>query len=312
MAMVENRFSLTILKLIVSLLFLLVFINQTNAQKTGDATIIDSRHYSQVFGEVRNYRIFLPPDYYSNPEKKYPVIYFYHGWAQRYFGSASKYADYDKGDENNGDNISNFVAAHDVIVVKPDGYNRRENEDYFKHPYNVEWMDTYRQFPIYFPEIVDYIDTHFHTIADREHRAISGLSMGGFMAFWIGGKYPQLVSAAGSFCGSAEFLVGPVDFPFYYRHIDMYKNYGGINVRLNYGDKDRLRGFHEELNMVWPQVMDNYEFKIYDAGHSTCGLSDMFGFFLKTFENPPVKPLKWDHIDVYPEFCTWYHNPGKC
>jgi len=59
-----------------SLLLLLVFINQTNAQKPGDVTIIDSRHYSQAFGEVRNYRIFLPPDYYSNPNKKYPVIYF--------------------------------------------------------------------------------------------------------------------------------------------------------------------------------------------------------------------------------------------
>jgi len=303
--MVKNRSLKNIPELIVHLILLLVFVNQTNAQKAGNVTIIDSRHYSEVFGEVRNYRIFLPPDYYNNPNKKYPVIYFYHGWAQRYFGSASQYADYDKGDENKGDNISNFVSSHDVIVVKPDGYNRRENEDYFKQPYNVEWLDTYRQYPIYFPEFVDYIDTHYHTIADRDHRAISGLSMGGFMAFWIGGKYPHLVSAAGSFCGSAEFLAGPVDFPFYYRHIDMYKNYGGMNVRLNYGDKDRLRGFHQELNKVWPQVMDNYEFKIYDAGHSTCGLGDLFSFLLKTFENPPIKPLKWNHIDVYPEFSVW-------
>jgi hypothetical protein len=158
MAMGKYRFLKTLLKLIVNLLLLLVFINQTIAQKAGDVTIIDSRHYSQVFGEVRNYRIFLPPDYYSNPNKKYSVIYFY---------------------------------------------------------------------------------------------------------------------------------------------------YGGMNVRLNYGDKDRLHGFHEELNKVWPQVMDNYEFKIYDAGHSACGLGDMFGFLLKTFENPPQKPLKWDHIDVYPEFSVW-------
>jgi len=31
----------------------------------------------------------------------------------------------------------------------------------------------------------------------------------------------------------------------------------------------------------------------------------MFGFILKTFENPPQKPLKWDHNDVYPEFSVW-------
>jgi hypothetical protein len=34
----------------------------------------------------------------------------------------------------------------------------------------------------------------------------------------------------------------------------------------------------------------------------------MFSFFLKTFDNPPPRPLKWDHIDVYPEFSIWnYH-----
>ena len=51
----------------------------------GDVTIIDSRHYSNVFGEIRNFRVFLPPGYYENPQKRYPVIYFYHGWSQTVF-----------------------------------------------------------------------------------------------------------------------------------------------------------------------------------------------------------------------------------
>src|ERR1035437_11175048 len=169
----------------------------------GEVTIIDSRHYSNVFGEIRNYRIFLPPDYYDNPQKKYPVIYFLHGCSQRYFGSGGdEYSQYDKGEENKGDNIANFVSKHDVIVVKSDGYNRNPDEKYYVTPYNVDPVETYRQFPIYFPELINYIDANYKTIADREHRAISGLSMGGFMAFWIGGKYPHLFSAAGSFCGS--------------------------------------------------------------------------------------------------------------
>jgi hypothetical protein len=54
--------------------------------------------------------------------------------------------------------------------------------------------------------------------------------------------------------------------------------------------------------------MDNYEFKIYDAAHSTCGLGDMFGFLLNTFKNPPAKPAKWAHTDVYPEFTVWDYN----
>ena len=290
---------------IVSLFLLLTFAFHSNAQNAGDTTIIDSKHYSNVFGETRNYRIFLPPGYFDNPQKKYPVIYFLHGWSQRYFGSSNSYADFDKGDDNKGDNIANFVSNHEVIVVKSDGYNRSPDEKYYVRPYNIGPVETYRQFPIYYPELIGYIDSHYNTIADREHRAISGLSMGGFMTFWIGGKYPHLFSAAGNFCGSPEFVVGPKDFPVEYRHIDMYKNYGGMKLRLNYGDKDFIRGYHQDMNRIWPHIMDNYEYEIYDAEHSTCGLSEMFRFLLRTFENPPAKPLTWDHIDAYPQFSVW-------
>ncbi len=270
-----------------------------------DVTIIDSRHYSNVFGETRNYRVFLPPGYFGHPEQRYPVIYFYHGWSQRYFGSSNPYGDFDKGDENGGDNIANFVAGHDVIIIKADGYNRSPDEPYYVRPYNIGPVETYRQFPLYFPELVAHVDGHYRTIADREHRGISGLSMGGFMTFWIGGKYPDLLSAAGSFCGSAEFVVGPKDLPVEYRHLDMYNNYGGMNVRLHYGDKDFIRGYHDDLNRVWPQVIDNYDFKMFHAAHSTCGLGEMFSFILKTFEHPPARPAKWSHTDVYPDFSIW-------
>jgi len=281
----------------------------TRAQHADSVTIIDSRHYSNVFGEIRNYRIFLPPGYFDNPQKKYPVIYFLHGWSQRYFGDGGqKFDEFDKGGDNKGDNIANFVSTHPVIVVKSDGYNRVPGEQYYLRPYNIDPVETFRQFPLYYPELIDYIDTHYRTLADREHRAISGLSMGGFMTFWIGGKYPQLFSGAGNFCGSAEFIVGPRNFPVEYQHLDMYKNYAGMNLRLNYGDKDFIRSYHQDLNRIWPLVMDNYEYKIYDAEHSTCGLGEMFGFLFNTFKNPPARPLRWDHIDVYPEFSVWNYK----
>ena len=45
--------------------------------------------------------VFLPPGYNENITKRYPVIYFFHGWAQRYFGEmADGYSDYEKGDDN--------------------------------------------------------------------------------------------------------------------------------------------------------------------------------------------------------------------
>jgi S-formylglutathione hydrolase FrmB len=274
-----------------------------------EAAIIDSRHYSNVFGEIRNFRIFLPKGYSANSQKRYPVIYFFHGWGQRYFGEGSdEYAGYDKGSQNKGDNIANYVAKHDVIVVKADGYNRRNNEEYYRRPYNVLPVETYRQFPIYFPELVNFIDGHYRTIADRQHRAVSGLSMGGFMTFFLAAKYPHMVSSAGSFCGAPEFTIGPIDFPVEYKHMDMYRNLEGINVRLHFGDKDFIRSYHNDMNRMWSQVMDNYKWKIYDAEHSTCGLGEMFDTILSTFDHPLPKPAKWNHTEVYPEFDVWgYH-----
>ena len=278
-------------------------------QKHENVTIIDSRHYSNVLGETRNYRIFLPPGYYENLQKRYPVIYFYHGWSQRYFGSGPDgYNHFEKGDDNSGDNIADFVSKNKVIVVKPDGFNRSQDEEYYLRPYNIGPVETSRQFPLYFPELVSHIDASYNTISDRNHRAISGLSMGGFMAFWIGGKYPDLICAIGNFCGSAEFVNGPKDFPVEYKHIDMFKNYKGVKVRLNYGDEDFIRYYHRDLNKVWLQVMDNYEYEIYKAAHSTCGMGEMFGFLTAAFANPSEKPTDWNHIDVYPEFTVWDYN----
>ncbi|HUQ67705.1 MAG TPA: alpha/beta hydrolase-fold protein [Flavitalea sp.] len=289
-----------------TLIILLCFINiSTFAQQPG---IIDSRHYSNVFGETRNFRIFLPPGY-AEKQKRFPVIYFFHGWGQRYFGEGSEeYAGYDKGEQNKGDNIANYVSKHNVIVVKADGYNRRTHEEYYRRPYNVSPVESYRQFPIYFPELVKYIDDHYRTIADRQHRAISGLSMGGFMTFFLAAKYPDMVSSAGSFCGSPEFTIGPVDFPVEYRHMDMYKNFEGVNVRLHYGDKDFIRSYHYDMNKMWYQVMDNYHSKVFDAEHSTCGLGEMFDTIMNTFEHPLPIPARWTHTEVYPAFTVWNYK----
>ena len=276
-----------------------------HAQEAGGVTIIDSRHYSNTFGEVRNYRIFLPPGYYKS-EKRYPVIYFFHGWSQRSFGDGGyRYAEFDKGNDNGGDNISKFVATHEAIVVKWDGFNRDVDEKYYFRPYNVDPVETNRQFPIYFPELVNHIDAEYRTIADRQYRGVSGLSMGGFMSFWIAGKYPDMVCAAGNFCGSPEFLVGPKTMPVEYRHLDMYRNYGGVNLRLHYGDKDFIRSYHQDMDRIWPRIMDNYHSKVFDAEHSTCGLGEMFEFILHSMDQPLPSPGRWDHIDVYPNFSIW-------
>lgn len=271
-----------------------------------DAIILDRVHFSQVFMETRNFRIFLPPDYQTSG-KRYPVIYWFHGWSERFNKPVADtpHRNYDTGTDYGGDNIANFVATHDVIVVKWDGYNPRFEGDNYPRPYNISPVETSRQFPLYFPELVDFIDANYRTLADRDHRATAGLSMGGFMSFWIAGKYPQLISSASNFMGSSEFFVGPREFPVEYRHDEMYGNYEGMRTRLVTGRRDFIQFYHRQMNAIWLFTRPWHETEDFDSDHGTPGMAKTLSFHTNAFAHPLPKPAVWNHADVYPNFTVW-------
>lgn len=283
-----------------------------------DAIILDRTHESKVFHETRQYRIFLPPAY-NRTSQRYPVIYWFHGYGERYNkGPANK--EYDCGSDYNGDNLANFVASHDVIIVKWDGYNPRTPKEAYVRPYNVGPVETERQFPLYFPELVTFIDANYRTIADREHRATSGLSMGGFMSFWIAGKYPDLVSSASNFMGSPEFVVGLREFPVELNHDVMAGNYAGVRTRLVTGSRDFIQFYHRRMNLLWnvpthePRAHETEDF---DSDHGVPSLGKTLAFHMNAFANPLPRPEIFCHADVYPSFSVWdwsvetdRHQPG--
>ena len=272
------------------------------------ARIQDLKHYSSVFGEERNFRIFLPPSYDQAAERRYPVIYFFHGWGERYNQPPRGGGGYDSGDQYGGDNIARFVGSNDVIVVRWDGYNPRVPGEDYPRPYNISPVETYRQFPLYFPELVGYIDSNFRTIADRDHRATAGLSMGGFMSFWVAGKYPHLVGSASNFMGSSEFYAGPNGFPSEYRHTEMYGNYEGLRTRIVTGSRDFIRWYHRRMNATWRYVRPFHEQEEFDAEHGTPGMAKTLGFHMKAFREPLPVPGLWHHADVYPGFDVWGYS----
>ena len=278
--------------------WILLFAGAATAS-AADATILDRTHQSQVLGETRNYRIFLPPDYETSG-KRYPVVYFFHGWSQRYNRS-----DFDAGPNYGGDTIASFVASHDLIVVRWDGYNPRQPGENYPRPYNISPVETDRQFPPYFPELVRYIDANYRTIADREHRATAGLSMGGFMSFWVSGKYPDLVSSASNFMGSSEFFVGPRGFDVEYRHDEMYGNYEGLRTRIVLGARDFIQFYHRRMNAVWAWTRPFHESEEFDSEHGTPGMARTLAFHMRAFADPLPRPKVWNHADVYPDFAVW-------
>lgn len=71
---------------------------------------------------------------------------------------------------------------------------------YFDSTVNPE-----QQVETFFTEtLVPYIDSHYPTINDRHHRAITGLSMGGHGAFWLASRHPDLFGAVGSMSGGVD------------------------------------------------------------------------------------------------------------
>ncbi len=275
---------------------------KVSAQHSG--RIEDHVHYSEVFGEARHFRVIVPQAHDHAKEARFPVVYFMHGWSQRYFGRLIREPQPDDAISLD-DSLAILAEKHQVIIVKPDGYNANLGEDYYLRPYNIGPVETFRQFPVYIPELVNFVDTHFKSKAERGQRAISGFSMGGFMSLWLGGKYPHLFSAVGAFCASPEFVIGPRDFPVEYFHGDLHSNYRHTRVRHHYGDEDFIRAYHKDINAIWDNAMADYSWKEYKGGHEICGKAEMFSFFDEHFSDPvPVFPY-WNHIDVYPNFEIW-------
>ena len=285
------------------MLFALLFLALPAAGWAAGALVEDHSFDSQVLAEKRNFRIILPPGY-ATSAKRYAVVYWFHGWSQRHnFGSKDPERDQDTGYA--GDNFGNYVANHDLIIVKIDGYNPRTPGENYVRPWNIGPVETNRQFPYLFPEIVDYIDRNYRTIADREHRATAGLSMGGFMSFWISGKYPHLVSSSSNFMGSSEFSVGPRGFDAEYRHDEMRDNYEGVRTRIVMGSKDFILFYHQRMNALWKYTRPTHEWEIFSFDHGTPGIAKTLDFHMNAFQNPLARPAIWTHHDVYPNFEVW-------
>ena len=126
--------------------------------------------YSQVLKAHRAYTIYLPKSYEVAPEKKYPILYLLHGVMGTNEGWFR--------DQRAGEVLDQLIAsgeACEMIVVSPNAggniYAGAWN-GYFNMP---GWA--YEDF--FYQEFLPMIESKYRVIADKQHRAIAGLSMGG-------------------------------------------------------------------------------------------------------------------------------------
>jgi len=252
----------------------------------------DSSYFSRVFNAQKPYRIFLPSDYTAS-QKRYPVIYFFHGNQGSH--------------EFSIDGIQQLVNDSHVIFVAWNG--RSVTADL--RPYNAGYHSNVKytvQFKEYFLEFVNHIDSTYRTLPDRADRALMGHSMGGFMAFFLAAKYPQLVGTAINMKGSSEFFVGYPNNHTLYQVRNMFDNLHGVRLRFHNSTVDELVHLNNEVNNGARRVKDiDYDYEIIPGGHeySAPEFKNAFNYVIASFKNRLPDPVRWHHADLYPDFTVW-------
>jgi enterochelin esterase-like enzyme len=159
---------------------------------SGSASVVTERvtvHGVSLEGNLegnspdRNVIVYLPQDYRSNSTKRYPVIYALHGYSidnEKWTTEVKTPATIDGA----------FAAGvKDMIVVLPDSRTLHNGSMYSNSVTAGNFEDFIAR------DVVNYIDSHYRTIADRKSRGLAGHSMGGYGTVRIAMKHPEVFGA---------------------------------------------------------------------------------------------------------------------
>ncbi len=160
---------------------------------------VRSRWYtSKVTGQTRHIMVYTPPGYDADREKRYPVLYLQHGGGEDETGWTRQ------GKMNFIlDNLIAEKKAVPMIVVMERGYAARAGAA--AQPKGGGKGFNFGPFgDVVLKDLIPLIDSTYRTIADREHRAIAGLSMGAAQSMQIGLNHLDTFSAVGAFSGAGK------------------------------------------------------------------------------------------------------------
>ncbi len=112
--------------------------------------------------------VYTPPDYDKDQAMRYPVLYLQHGWGE---------------DETAWSNqgranliMDNLIAEGKIkpfLIVMTYGMTNEIKFGGLRN-FDIKPFQT-----VLIDELIPYVDAHFRTLSDRDHRAMAGLSMGG-------------------------------------------------------------------------------------------------------------------------------------
>ena len=196
-------------------------------------------YYSSVTQQMRHGYIYLPAEYYANPTKRFPVLYLQHGMGENETGWSAQ--------GKTGIIMDNLIAAGKAvpfIIFMDNGLNARKPGEQpmgFGGPRpggqrpqggarpaggqrprmsGADFAKMARRMGGAFEEvlikdIIPMVEKNYRVIADADHRAMAGLSMGGMQTHGITLNNPKTFAYVGIFSGGtigADELTDVPDF----------------------------------------------------------------------------------------------------
>lgn len=220
---------------------------------------------SPSLGMNRRLTVYTPAGYEDSKES-YPVFYLLHGMG----GDENAWSELGRAAQI----LDNLIAqgkAKPMIVVMTNGNASQEaapgETSAGLLPPTTQLPKTMEgSFETSFPEVVDFIDSHYRTIPQKSARAIAGLSMGGFHSLHISKEYPDMFDYVGLFSAAIMPNKG-VQSPIYSDFEGKLKKQFDKKPALYWiaiGNKD----FLYDANNQFRKILDsnNYPYEYFETG----------------------------------------------
>ena len=187
-------------------------------------------YWSDVTEKMRHGYIYLPAEYYKNPTKKFPVLYLQHGMGENETGWSAQ--------GKTGIIMDNLIAAGKAVpflIFMDNGLDVRRLGDPAPGQGGFGGPRPQGQRPqggpgqggprrgfgfnafqdVLIKDIIPMVEKNYRVIADADHRAMAGLSMGGMQTHGITLANPTTFGYVGMFSGgtfNTEDLKDAADF----------------------------------------------------------------------------------------------------
>lgn len=236
-----------------------------SVNKVPHGTVSKVWYESPSLGMDRRLTVYTPAAY-EDSNKRYPVFYLLHGMG----GDENAWTELGRAAQI----LDNLIAQGKVkpmIVVMTNGNASQEaapgeTSEGLKAPTTQLPKTMDGSFETSFPEVVNFIDSHYRTKADKASRAIAGLSMGGFHSLHISKANPDMFDYVGLF-SAAILPTNCVESPVYSDFEGKLKTQFDKKPALYWiaiGDKD----FLYDANKQYRELLDSkkYPYEYYETG----------------------------------------------